>query len=900
MRFLFGVLPDEEPLTEDERRELLMADRPTDDNLALALRTVVANQILDGEPPEVWQAAQRMSACGIARDAAMDQLTGAVEPLIMSAVHGGTGITAADYLAALERLPLPDPAAVEDAYLAVVREHVVLELDGIGEPLGTRLGIPAEVAEELAGEADEYLMAGPDGPLVMLAGDFVVHAGAICVGSVLTHRLTAEELAADGLVFDSDLAPLQRATEKPHVGGVELDAEGDGWYGNGSWLAGHEVGGLVAVRVDGAGGVDVAAVAEPPEPAPELLSLLRGAYDAAIFEPGLPVESDDLVFGMLVRDRAAFAQARRPLTELAEAAGLEQRGEYFAHDEEIWAQGRSADRHFRFVDSLGSADESLAAMAAFDVLADESSDAAALREALTTFDDPEIMTAVVDELLEDDDPEAVARLDRVGERLRRAATSGPRAAAAGWVSALAAERAGRVLDAEAHLREAGRHGAGWPVLEDRIAWYEFDRGDAAAALARWRALGISDDAPEAAVLRGIAGPSGPELGRNEPCWCGSGRKYKQCHRGQSVLPPLPERMTWLVAKTAAYVWRRGGIDEDIGFLAERRLPEDPELAFDDPLAIDVLLHEGGWFDRFLVERGPLLPADEALLAASWALVDRTVYEVLAVRTGDGVTMRDLRTGDRIDVTDRVFSASATVGGLVCARAVPDGGDGHRFVGGVLAVPPGAEQEVLRIVEARAGAELLSFAAAMERAPEMLDPDGDPIVLCEATLRVPADAAGVLDKRYSPTDGGWVWLADAGPDGDQRAQAAFTLDGDQLTVNSITERRMDRVLADLRDALPGAEVRSVERGVEPRGEGAIAQPPDPAVMVDLQDRFERRWCEEQVPALGGRTPREAVADPTRRAEVERLIASFPEVDPATGVFGLRPHRLMELLGLPPAR
>ncbi len=21
----------------------------------------------------------------------------------------------------------------------------------------------------------------------------------------------------------------------------------------------------------------------------------------------------------------------------------------------------------------------------------------------------------------------------------------------------------------------------------------------------------------------------PELGRNEPCWCGSGKKYKHCH-----------------------------------------------------------------------------------------------------------------------------------------------------------------------------------------------------------------------------------------------------------------------------------------------------------------------------------------------------------------------------------
>jgi uncharacterized protein YecA (UPF0149 family) len=37
-----------------------------------------------------------------------------------------------------------------------------------------------------------------------------------------------------------------------------------------------------------------------------------------------------------------------------------------------------------------------------------------------------------------------------------------------------------------------------------------------------------------AVKRVIAGPEHqplPDLGRNDRCWCGSGRKYKTCHMG---------------------------------------------------------------------------------------------------------------------------------------------------------------------------------------------------------------------------------------------------------------------------------------------------------------------------------------------------------------------------------
>ena len=29
-------------------------------------------------------------------------------------------------------------------------------------------------------------------------------------------------------------------------------------------------------------------------------------------------------------------------------------------------------------------------------------------------------------------------------------------------------------------------------------------------------------------------PIRPKLGRNEPCWCGSGKKYKRCHLEEDV------------------------------------------------------------------------------------------------------------------------------------------------------------------------------------------------------------------------------------------------------------------------------------------------------------------------------------------------------------------------------
>ena len=44
--------------------------------------------------------------------------------------------------------------------------------------------------------------------------------------------------------------------------------------------------------------------------------------------------------------------------------------------------------------------------------------------------------------------------------------------------------------------------------------------------------GPPPDIPVTAPIRN----TGPKLGRNDPCWCGSGKKYKKCHLGKDPAP----------------------------------------------------------------------------------------------------------------------------------------------------------------------------------------------------------------------------------------------------------------------------------------------------------------------------------------------------------------------------
>ena len=476
-----------------------------------------------------------------------------------------------------------------------------------------------------------------------------------------------------------------------------------------------------------------------------------------------------------------------------------------------------------------------------------------------------------------------------------------------WVSALVAERAGDVIEADAHLHVAMEADGDWGPLLDRAAWYASLRGDARRAAALWRELELPDG-EELHIVESHARRAVTKRGRNEPCWCGSGRKRKHCHADALEPVPLPDRVGWLASKAAGFLGRHGGMEKDDLFdLAIARASErggEPDLAsaFDDPIVFDLALIELGWFERFLDTFGPLLPDDEALLATSWVLVDRTVYEIEETRSRDGVLVRDLRTGESLDVRERTMSASAKVGQMVCARAAPDGVT-HQFVGAAFGVAPGQERDVLALCDEHDAYELARYVGAMQRPPRLETREGEPLVSCRIELRVPDPglARRVLDDAYERDDDGWLEMH-ALSDDERILRAQLILDGDRLSISTHSEPRADRVLARLRDAIPDLETVSDDR--EPIRADELSSPSpgaaepielDPAVRGQITDVMEQRWIREAIPALGGITPLDAAADPTRRHELERLLASFPE--PTDGpALTLRPSRLRELLGL----
>ena len=136
----------------------------------------------------------------------------------------------------------------------------------------------------------------------------------------------------------------------------------------------------------------------------------------------------------------------------------------------------------------------------------------------------------------------------------------PRAArvACRWLRAVSLERIGDIDGAERELLAAESMDPDWPLPLIDLARIASDRGDVERGLALLRRAGAGPDHPLVQLLEAHRAEPRRDLGRNEPCWCGSGRKYKKCHLGRERLA-LAERVNWLYARAIHYAqiagWR---------------------------------------------------------------------------------------------------------------------------------------------------------------------------------------------------------------------------------------------------------------------------------------------------------------------------------------------------------
>ncbi|MFC9767715.1 SEC-C metal-binding domain-containing protein [Rhodococcus jostii] len=776
--------------------------------------------------------------------------------------------------------------------------------------------------------------------LGFLADGRSVALDSLLAGRVLTHRLTDTEIASGILDANPDLTPLLPFDDHdPAAGGLRTlfrdlddDVFDDRGIGDPEWpkdaalllepdtLTEMRAGDLVALAfVDGV--LRLTAVGSAPSAAPAPAPDLTGALADLVSEDG-PEPLDGVIWQLMADEASLLTSPTIPLGDLLTAAGYVCDGDFIA------VAG------FDFAAHRGQSH--LAMVAAAHHLTDDETDAVTAFLALigvlerTPDDEREravdaILASMFDRFAGLAHPnaaraafgEAYATCRAGTDTLRSAAAvlrdRGPRriAPTAHWLAGKAAELDGLTTEAERHYERAVSVDPNWDGALAALARFASDRGDAV------RAIGLLDrvpggyDEPMYTLLQSFLPVDRPDLGRNDRCWCGSGRKYKVCHLGKAE-HPLEQRAGWLYQKAASFAqgiaWR-----PLLFSLAQIRSAHDDDPfalyhALDDPLVADVVLFECGAFARFVAERGDLLPEDELLLAHQWLLAERSVHEVEAVRPGKGMTLRDVRTGDRLEVTERSATTQLRAGDFFCARVVPAGSSMQIF-GGIEPIAPSQRGRLIELLDADATdpAELVEFLSARFAPPQLVTTDGHPLVACRAVFEV-SDTAGVrrrLSRRFGAADKDrWTWTEQGSVLGVLNLVPGT--DPWVLEVEANSEPRFQSLLDAVGAADPGGRLReqtrtpaaelvaqAEEKGVRPH-EPVDPEDPEIAAVLDEHIRgYEQRWLDETIPALDGHTPRACAADPTRRDELIRLLDSFPQQERPGAMSA---HRLREALGL----
>lgn len=404
-----------------------------------------------------------------------------------------------------------------------------------------------------------------------------------------------------------------------------------------------------------------------------------------------------------------------------------------------------------------------------------------------------------------------------------------------------------------------------------------------------------------------------KVGRNDLCPCGSGKKYKKCclyeaattapvHPAHAVDQQLVTRILEFARRTKGKAWIQDAWDDyqdESGTIVESDNWFWTCLAFhyagrDDqaPTALE----------QFLASRPSLTPMEKTLVRAHQT-IRISIFSVEDVRPGEAVLLEDRLCSGRFWVMERSMARTEFKHLVVLGRLGQVDDDSILLGMNVHPLPPAQAERVcahMRDLLGRRGQEpspeglrqpelvmemtdYWRFELEDRRPPQLVNNDGEEICWIRDRYTFPADSEGPLRHSLSGMEGvhwqsdetgGWV-------NAESISVGNFRFQKGALIVESNSIGRADR----LGSALLGLGVSGLKRARRDRTAQAemlrkkASSAPAPsgpeidAFMQNFRRQWAEKWVDENLPALQGRTPRQAAADAEGRRQVEALLRDF---------------------------
>ncbi len=449
-------------------------------------------------------------------------------------------------------------------------------------------------------------------------------------------------------------------------------------------------------------------------------------------------------------------------------------------------------------------------------------------------------------------------------------------------------------------------------------------------------------------------------GRNDPCPCGSGKKYKRC----CLLKPAdPIDILWsherkasesLTEQMLRFATRRFGAfaqdawdDFNLGYPEEQFASAKSEGQIFNPYFIfhwtlkrtRTSRAKGGDVARaFLLENSTRLDEMELQVLELSMAEPLSFYEVVSNRPGAGFLLRDILTGRETDVREQSASSGVQSGNIIFGQVLALQGLAVLGCCASVVIPPRMKAEVValrkrlrnkcRKQNGEIKGETLSRYAEEIRAtylqirttlyapPRFCNTDGDPILFCTLTFAIDSPEAAfkalaplalgrskdelLEDAEFDDFKGlqkvEFEWIKRGNrkiKTWDNTILGRICIHGRTLVAQVNSAKRATRVRNEIEKRI-GVRVvyqntvtqtyEELQRNAKGR-DGAADKRADmeharlmqePEVRKQLQEAVQKQlesWVHQKIPALGGRTPLEAIKDPDGREIVEALLLDF---------------------------
>jgi hypothetical protein len=356
---------------------------------------------------------------------------------------------------------------------------------------------------------------------------------------------------------------------------------------------------------------------------------------------------------------------------------------------------------------------------------------------------------------------------------------------------------------------------------------------------------------------------------------------------------------------------------------------------------------------FVLMMGSRLPALEGLILDQATTQPLSFYEVIRCDPGERLLLRDVLIGGETEVIERTASEQFRPGdlgyGQLCklpevttlGRLAPLC-ISPRHKAAIVGLRGKLRKKVARQERELAASDLIRYREdirtaylnirdSMRTPPRLTNTDGDPYVLHTLTFRAGSAHAAfealaplalgiskkeLLGQAKLDDDGALLsveipWLKQGNrthKDWENTVLGQIKISGRSLVVDVNSEKRAAKIRHEIEQRLGMLVVhqRTVTQSPEAllnkqkrAGEGISPQPEgNEQMQAEFQQRVEN-WIFQKVPALGGRTPLEAVGDPDGKEIVESLLLDWErQTENTAGAFHPDINAVRQLLKLTP--